>query len=653
MDLTCLMNSLTRSGTKSYRPDIDGLRAIAVISVILGHAFEESLPGGYLGVDVFFVISGFVITHSLLSRADTRLGQFIAAFSLRRIKRLLPALLVCVGLTCIALLFLDTAPKASLRTGGAALFGISNFSLYFQELDYFSASIRYNAFTHTWSLGVEEQFYLVFPLIFWFIFGPSNSQNRQALLVVILGLSAISLVGFFVLQAHAPMAAYYMMPLRFWELGIGVAAATALHQRSSDTVYLKPYLSPLVLLPALGVLFVLPLGGHALGHLAVVILTTALLLVGANLNGQSRLLTNRQTRYVGSISYSLYLWHWPFLTFGLLAPHSFWANSFLAILCAFVTAVLSYHLVEQPVRNFKTPSPRLWHFGTALLSIFLIIISVAAGNDYRKSLGDKPIEAALRPDFHLLPGSNLPFNPTCVVDGKKRLLQPDTFEKCTFLPKPNGDNRTLWVMGDSHAGHLQGTLLRLRDEYGFGIHLIETPGNTYPVIDPQGFRPREILYRKAQERWKPGDVVVLSRLYLYRKVPLQVFSDVPKWLEMVDLLADELRQNDIDLLLVGPPPMFSFEDIRACIPGDVESCSIARESLETVIEEVHQQLGHLADRHDNVEVLDIFRLLCPRQTPICRPSKDGVFQFRDRDHLNTEGASQLSVFFYTALDAFN
>ncbi|MGC1497913.1 MAG: acyltransferase family protein [Sulfitobacter sp.] len=644
------MNIPTRKCDKSYRPDIDGLRAIAVIAVISGHTFEGRFPGGYLGVDVFFVISGFVITHSLFSREDQRLGRFIAAFSLRRIKRLLPALLVCIGLTCVALLVLDSTPKTSLRTGAAALFGISNFSLYLQELDYFSASTRYNAFTHTWSLGVEEQFYLVFPLIFWFVFQPSSSKNQRAFLFLILSFSTISLVGFFALQASAPMAAYYMMPLRFWELGLGVAAATALHQGNSDTVQIKRYLNPLALIAVLTVFFVIPLDVRALGHLAVVVVTTVLLLVGANPNAQSHLLTNRLMRYVGNISYSLYLWHWPFLTFGLLAPYGFFANPFLAILCAIIAAILSYHLVEQPVRKFKTPTPRLWHFAAALLSVFLVIGSVAAGNDYRKSLGLKPIEAALRPDFHLLPGSDLPFNPTCVVDGQNRLLQSDTFEKCTFLPKPGGDSRTLWVMGDSHAGHLQGALLKLRDEYGFGVHLIETPGNTYPVINPQGFSPRETLFKETQEHWKPGDIVVLSRLYLSREDPLRVLRDVPQWLEMVDFLADDLRQSGIDLLLIGPPPMFSFEDIRACVPADVKSCSIPREGLEVVITEVHQQLSQLAGQYENVAMLDIFEHLCPRQAPICGPTQNGVFQFRDRDHLNTEGAAMLSEFFYRVLN---
>ena len=636
-------------GDMAYRPDIDGLRAIAVIAVILGHGFEDWVPGGYLGVDVFFVISGFVITLSLLARDAGKLGSFLAAFSLRRIKRLLPALLVCVGLTCIVLLFLDATPETSLLTGAAALFGVSNFAMYMQALDYFSTSIRYNAFTHTWSLGVEEQFYLVFPLVFWFAFGRSRSRNGNRLLWTILLLSAVSLIGFLLLQSRAPMAAYYMMPLRFWELGIGVAAALALHQPKTRLSESAGRLSPVFLILLMFVVFVLPPGERSLGHVAVVGITTALLLGGASPARQTRLLTNRPMRYIGNISYSLYLWHWPFLTFGLLAPFSLWATPVLAISGAVLASVLSFHVIEHPIRHFKTPIPRRRHFSTALLSIFAVIAVVAVADRYRQSFGMTPVEAALRPEFLPLPGSGLPFNPTCVVDGQNRLLQPDTFDTCTFAPIPGGAGRTLWVMGDSHAGHLQGALLELREMYGYGVHLIETPGNTFPVINPEGFAPREVLFETAQDSWSRGDVIVLTRLYLSRSAPLDVLPDLSAWLDKVDALAAALEQEGIGLLLVGPPPMFSFEDIRACIPDDIQSCAVSRRDLKPVIDRVHHALAEVAGRHDNLNVLEIFQALCPEHAPICSPIREGAFMFRDRDHLNTAGAALLATHFHAAL----
>lgn len=643
------MSTFDHIAPKTYRADIDGLRAIAVIAVVLGHGFEDWFPRGYLGVDVFFVISGFVITHSLFGRSDARFGSFWAAFSLRRIKRLLPALLVCVCVTCLVLLFLDPEPRQSLLTGAAGLFGLSNFTLYAQELDYFSQSIRYNAFTHTWSLSVEEQFYLLFPFLFWLIYRPAKTGNQSLFLTVILGLSVISVMGFLLLQSTNPMVSYYMMPLRFWELGLGVAAATILNNSKSGFADAETYALPAILILALILVFIVPIGPDPFGHVMVVILTTALLLIGANTNKQSRFLINRPTRYIGNISYSFYLWHWPFLTFGLLAPYSLLGNPFIAVLCGFLVAVLSYHFVEQPFRRIETPSPNWKHFATAFSAIFAVIIGVYAANDFRKSQPRPPFELALRPAFLPLPISGLPYNPTCVVDGQERLLQDNTFELCTLPPTGQGDQRTLWVMGSSHAGHLQGALLKLRDDYGYGIHLVETPGVPFPVVHSAGFAARAELFENVKDNWKPGDVVILSRLYLQRKLPLELLPNVHAWLELVESLAVDLAKDDIKLLLIGPPPMFFFDDLRACNPVDVTSCSVDRETLKITIDEVHKAMSELAGRHENTELFKIFPVLCPSNTPICSPTKQGVFQFRDSDHLNASGAALAAPDMHEAL----
>ena len=633
-----------------YRPDVDGLRALAVIAVIVGHAFESWFPRGYLGVDVFFVISGFVITLSLVSRPGTSLGLFLAAFSLRRIKRLFPALLVCIGLTCAILLVIDLTPNESFRTGAAALFGVSNFSLYSQELDYFSPSIRYNSFTHTWSLGVEEQFYLLFPLVFWFAFRPLQNRNLQRLLWAILPLCLVSLLGFVFYQTRAPMAAYYMMPLRFWELGFGVASAALIYHRPDRFQNLGRFLPAPVLLAAMTVVFIIPFGDAFWGHILIVVLTTALLFAGIKETDQTRLLTSGPERYVGNISYSLYLWHWPFLTFGLLAPSSLWANPMVSIGSAFLVATLSYHFVEQPFQRIKTTQPRFWHFAGSFGSVLCVIALVAAGNSYRKSLGLSRF--GVHPAFLPLPDSNLPFNPTCVVDGNSIPLKSDTFDNCTFPPLANGE-KTLWVMGDSHAGHLQGTLLKLRDDYGYGFHLVETPGKSFPVVEAGGFAPRSVLFQQVRDRWKPGDIVVLSRLHFTRTDPMKVRETFGRWVEEVDILAEDLAEGGIGLFLVGPPPIFSFEDIRACAPSDKLSCSLERSRLEDLVDVVHRDLLRIASRHKNTEFIDLFSELCPESSNVCSPSKEGHFLFRDRDHLNVAGAAHVSVRFQAAVEALN
>jgi peptidoglycan/LPS O-acetylase OafA/YrhL len=202
----------------AYRADVDGLRAIAVLAVIASHLPEKLLPSGFLGVDVFFAISGFVVTASLMSQRRTRLLQLYAGFLSRRVKRLLPALTLCVAVTCAVVLATDPFPRHSIQTGLAALFGFANILLFFFELDYFSPSSLFNAFTHTWSLGVEEQFYVVFPMFAWLFYFRQHATSFKALaLAMILG-SGVSVTLFALLYPEHQAAAFFLMPTRIWEL---------------------------------------------------------------------------------------------------------------------------------------------------------------------------------------------------------------------------------------------------------------------------------------------------------------------------------------------------------------------------------------------------------------------------------------------------
>ena len=628
-----------RPAAQEYRADIDGLRAVAVTAVIIGHAFGASLPGGFLGVDVFFVISGYVITLSLLGREHSSFGRFLGTFFLRRIKRLMPALLACFLVVCVVLLRIDPDPKTSLITGAWSLIGLSNVALYAQELDYFSASIRYNAFTHTWSLGVEEQFYLLFPVLFWLALARQTSCRAGALGIVVAVLSLTSVITFIALRESAPSLSYYMMPFRFWELGAGVLAAVWVHPGRQDVKGPRDW--PVsVALAGLALVFVRADAGNVQGHVAAVMLTTVLLVYGAGRARASWMLTNPVSVYVGRISYSLYLWHWPMLAFGLLAPAQIIALPGVAIAAAFAAAVLSYHLVEQPVRRLRTPVPMVRHFALAFGAIFAAIGVIAFAHDLHKDHVAGHAVNAVPPAFLPLPGSGRDHNPTCVVDNQTRMLQPETFESCTFGPKLN-ETRTLWVLGDSHAGHLQGGLVALREEKGFGFHLVETPGVAFPITQDGGFASRDRLMKDVRAHWQAGDVVVLSRLFFERSETLELLADVPDWLERVDRFAAELASEDVDLLLVGPAPVFLFEDSRACDPADPASCSVPRAHLAPAMEDVYARLRNIAAGHENSAVLETFPVICPDALTACSPVSEGVFLYRDRDHLNVAGARAL------------
>ena len=198
-----------KSSIKSqYRPEIDGLRAFAVVAVIINHFNKALLPNGYLGVDIFFVISGFVITSSLYKRQSKNFNDFISGFYARRIRRLVPALSVFVLITSIAICLFQANPYLSLWTGLTSLFGLSNLYLLEKATDYFARSTELNVFTHTWSLGVEEQFYIVFPLLIWLSgFGRQTKHGTRNLFLIVGTLTIASLIGFLYLYPSNQPAA--------------------------------------------------------------------------------------------------------------------------------------------------------------------------------------------------------------------------------------------------------------------------------------------------------------------------------------------------------------------------------------------------------------------------------------------------------------
>ena len=190
------MISKTEKNNK-YRPEIDGLRALAVIAVIINHFNKDILPSGYLGVDIFFVISGFVITSSLDGRESKSFRQFLLGFYERRIKRIFPALIFYVLIASLLICFFNQYPGKSLITGIFSLFGFSNLYLQSISTNYFAQSTDLNIFTHTWSLGVEEQFYFLFPLIVWFSgFGRGTKNGYKNLFFFLLITTFISLILF-------------------------------------------------------------------------------------------------------------------------------------------------------------------------------------------------------------------------------------------------------------------------------------------------------------------------------------------------------------------------------------------------------------------------------------------------------------------------
>lgn len=311
-----------KSTVSSYRLDIDGLRAIAILAVIVNHINRSILPGGYLGVDMFFVISGFVITQSLSARKYNSFFDYIGGFYGRRAKRLVPALCLFVAVTCVlTLLFVSPdseLSRTSIRTGWTSLFGLSNISLFRHATDYFGESAELNSFTHTWSLGVEEQFYLVFPLLIWLGGWTRKTKSGYRNTFIIISVSGMASFALYLwMQQHNPVWAFYMMPARFWELSLGaiIYFASLISFEIAD-------ISPKVVKPVHVIAFLLLLGvfwwpeaqlHQGLATTISVLLTAFLICCFHKDSLAYKLLTLKPIVFIGTISYSLYLWHWSVL----------------------------------------------------------------------------------------------------------------------------------------------------------------------------------------------------------------------------------------------------------------------------------------------------------------------------------------------------
>ena len=332
-----------------YRRDIDGLRAIAVLFVIGFHYFPSVFRGGFVGVDVFFVISGFLITS--LIHQDVAAGRFsIAQFYGRRARRIFPAL-VLVLLASLGVGFLFMMPDAyrtlGLNTAASASF-VANIALYLQQ-DYFAPSADLNPLLHIWSLGVEEQFYLVWPLILMAL------VRRSLAIPVAAVLTILSFADNIVLTAGNPVAAFFLPLSRFWELGAGAVLAL-LHARAGRSVLEREWTGWAGLLLLALAMAVIDRDSAFPGWWALLPVAGTVLLIASGENARANriFLSHRALVYIGLISYPLYLWHWPLLVFARVIRFQNEPKvvlSIVLIVVALVLAHLTYRLVERPIRS--------------------------------------------------------------------------------------------------------------------------------------------------------------------------------------------------------------------------------------------------------------------------------------------------------------
>jgi peptidoglycan/LPS O-acetylase OafA/YrhL len=342
---TSMVSSRAR---ENYRPDIDGLRAFAVLSVVFYHAFPNAVPGGYVGVDIFFVISGFLISSILLK--ENAEGSFsFTAFYGRRIRRIFPALTVCLA-AVLAYGFVPLLPSELAQLGKHVFFGaafLSNIAIW-SETGYFGIAATLKPLLHLWSLGIEEQFYILWPAVLWIAFRLKTAIGK---LVVVLFLASFTIN---IWQSTTSIPDDFFLPAsRFWEFLAGTALA--LRHQIVLTPHVRSWISSAgfaVLLASI-LLFNSELSFPGWWALLPVNGALALIAAGPEALVNRTILSHRGAVFVGLISYSLYLWHWPLISYAYIIRLGKVPTPLMAVglvIVSFLLAWATYHFIECPVR---------------------------------------------------------------------------------------------------------------------------------------------------------------------------------------------------------------------------------------------------------------------------------------------------------------
>ncbi|CQI88013.1 acyltransferase family protein [Yersinia rohdei] len=462
------------SDITKYRAELDGLRAVAVISVLLYHVkFSlfgyEVFKGGFLGVDIFFVLSGYLITTIIFTQMNA--GVFsLKDFFIRRIKRILPAM-VAVLLVSSVFAFYFLLPDSLIiyvKTLLASLFFVSNL-YFFGEDTYVSDSSEYKPLLHTWSLSVEWQFYLIFPFLCLWLF--KRFKNKK--LTIIFSLFLLSLVLSNILAYRQPNFAFYMLPSRMWELMAGSIVAIIILENKLNIgkIYYKVFPVVGLVLITLSILFI----NDGMLHPSVITLipvlgTCLIILFSRDKNLASNFLSLKPMIFIGAISYSIYLWHQPlFVFYRIKIGEIGMSTSILLILLSIVISVLSFYLIEKPFRTKQlsrwkliviTASPII----LIMFSVFILVKNSSSDQTetFMSPLAKKMYEDFKVPEFRRLKGNSEGKN---YLSGEKTIdcTNRSPLEACKF-----GDESWV-VLGDSYAASFEYALQNELAEKGHGI----------------------------------------------------------------------------------------------------------------------------------------------------------------------------------------
>lgn len=685
-DLQSGLKNAAETNLYSYRLDIDGLRGLAVIAVILFHMSKSLLPNGFRGVDVFLVISGYVVTASILRHQSKNLSDYFLNFYKRRILRLMPALLACILVTTIVggLFIRPESFAESLNVGARALIGWSNNYLIASSSDYFGLEAELNPFTHTWSLGVEEQFYFIFPILLAAVYGLRRpAQNKRLAVLLLIPLVVASALFCLHLNTTDVAKAYYFMPSRFWQMASGALLfATlaawpgfiALFQRQRWLSYAAQIGA--VLLIGLAVTSFFPISAS---RGALITTLGTLLFIAAGLNQNSllnRLVAQKPWIYLGKISYSLYLWHWPvFVLFQWTIGMDSLVKASLALCLAVAMALFSYYCIEQPVRKMKTlPYRRV--FAIALIGILVVGTSTAAmakttlnGNLYLYKEYDKQDWFAAADKIQIVDSQISRSNCAISKDNFGSSAIEEHYKKCTYLSK-TPDNPHMFLIGDSHAESLVPLISSTVEETDVGVTSLFSSA-CFVSLDMSYTGPacpqitRNVL-DLVEKKAKANDILFIASRYAVLNMgqsinqePNPILTrmsnqeDIPskeaayRQIEQeLTEISKRLESKGVRIVMQAPFPEHKVHP-EQCVPTWFSSGSGLRPSCFTdraLILDYRQpfinSLAVVQQQTENFYVWDAFDELCPDH--VCSHFRNGKPLFLDDDHISVYGSQSLS-----------
>jgi peptidoglycan/LPS O-acetylase OafA/YrhL len=605
---------------------IQGLRALAALLVTIFHA--RLLPGGFIGVDIFYVISGYLITGLILREIENTGRLDLQTFYQRRIKRLLPTSVFVLFVTAIVGMFV--LPAITRDALGRDLFAaaayISNYLFAWWENDYQNLDATPSPFIHYWSLAVEEQFYVVWPIFLLFL----SRYGKRAIFRGIAVTTFLSLLLSIYQTQTSPIWAFYSLPTRAWELGFG-----ALLLFVPDTFWKNRFI------PWFGVIGIVVAsfrfdektafpGINAL----LPVVSTAVLIGSISIwpRAFNDLSNNRISQWLGAISYPLYLWHWP----ALVLPSSALGRPLRIrerIFCIILTIIVAHFTskyIEQPIRHKKISGKKIYLFfaGTTVISLVagLIISSTSSsmikveGTDYTFNL----VDVMQKPAIY---GDNCHSNYGEQESGE-----------CTY-----GDLNsaiTIVLYGDSHAAQWFPALLEMANERGF--KLVSLTKSACPSVDVP--RADQGAYKNIHcEKWRDKSVARIKQIRPVAVIissyqhftPAPGFSDDNKWwTDGQKRLLTSLRGSSGHLIYISDTPK-PLRDIPNCLASrDVNSCNTTERTPVKIIQ--------------GFKIIDPAPWLC---TKLCPAIQDGYVVYRDASHISVAAALALKPQLEAALVA--